>query len=43
MAHFLRVVKKQEAPVCSLEDGIAALLLTEAVHRSAREGCLVKF
>ncbi len=43
MAHFLRVVKKQEPPICSLEDGIAALLLTEAVHRSAREGCLVKF
>jgi hypothetical protein len=43
MLHFLRVVKKQEAPICSLGDGIAALLFTEAVHRSAREGCLVKF
>lgn len=43
MAHFLRVVEKQEAPLCTLEDGIAALRLTEAVHRSAREGSLVKF
>ena len=43
MAHFLRVVERQEAPLCTLEDGIAVLQLTEAVHRSAREGCLVKF
>ena len=43
MAHFLRVAEKQEAPLCTLEDGIAALRLTEAVHRSAREGCLIKF
>jgi len=43
MAHFLRVAQHQEAPLCTLEDGIATLRLTEAVHRSAREGCLVKF
>jgi len=43
MAHFLRVTEKQEAPLCTLEDGIAALQLTEAVHRSACEGCLIKF
>lgn len=43
MAHFLRVVKGEEAPLCTLEDGIAALRLTEAVHCSAREGSLVKF
>lgn len=43
MAHFLRVAQKKEAPLCTLEDGIAALRLTEAVHRSSREGCLVKF
>ena len=43
MAHFLRVAKKTEASLCSLEDGIAALELTNAVHRAASEGCLVKF
>lgn len=43
MAHFLRVVEKNESPICTLEDGIAALRLTGAVHRSAHEGCLVKF
>ena len=43
MQHFIRVVEKQEAPVCTLEDGLTALELTTAIHRSAREGCLVKF
>lgn len=43
MAHFLRVARKQEQPVCTLADGIAALEITNAVHHSAREGCLVKF
>ena len=43
MAHFLRVARQQEAPLCTLDDGIAALQVTDAVHRSADEGCLVKF
>lgn len=43
MAHFLRVARKTAAPLCTLEDGIAALELTEAVHRASRQGCLVKF
>jgi len=43
MQHFIRVVEKQESPVCTLEDGLTALELTTAIHRSAREGCLVKF
>ncbi len=43
MAHFIRVAKKEESPLCTLEDGLAALRLTEAVHDSARERCLVKF
>ncbi len=42
MAHFIRVVKKEETPLCSLADGIAALKLTMAVHTSAKRGCLVK-
>ena len=43
MSHFLEVARGKESPRCSLEAGIAALKLTQAVHRSAREGCLVKF
>ena len=43
MQHFIQVAEKREAPVCTLDDGLAALALTTAVHRSAREGCLVKF
>ena len=43
MSHFIRVAKKTEASLCTLEDGIAALELTNAVHQSAHEGCLVKF
>ena len=43
MGHFLRVASGEEAPVCTLEDGIAALQLTLAVHRSAGQGVLVKF
>ncbi len=42
MAHFIRVVKHEEAPSCTLADGIAALKLTIAVHTSAKSGCLVK-
>lgn len=43
MAHFIRVAAKKEPPLCSLEDGIEALKIALAVHRSAQEGCLVKF
>ena len=38
MAHFLSVVRNEEEPAITLEDGLAALAITEAVHRSAREG-----
>jgi len=43
LAHFLRVANKCATSLCTLEDGIAALELTNAVHRAARDGCLVKF
>lgn len=43
MRHFLAVVQRQERPACSLEDGIQALRLALAAHRSAREGCLATF
>jgi len=41
MAHFLRVVRGEEEPVCTLEDGIWALRLALAVHESARRGQMV--
>lgn len=43
MAHFLRVVAGEEPPVCSLSDGIQALELALAVHRSDAEGRRVSF
>ncbi|MEN6572128.1 MAG: Gfo/Idh/MocA family oxidoreductase [Anaerolineaceae bacterium] len=42
MAHFIRVVKDEEQPLCTLADGLSALKLTTAVHTSAKLGCLVK-
>ena len=36
--HFLDVVNKKVSPICSLVDGIAAIQLTEAIHRSANSG-----
>jgi predicted dehydrogenase len=43
MGHFLAVVKGQETPVCTLEDGVAALKMAEAVHRSSSEQTMVSF
>jgi predicted dehydrogenase len=42
MAHFLRVVRGEEAPACTLEDGLAALTITDAVHRSASGGTAIR-
>lgn len=42
MSHYIRVVKREESPLCTLDDGIAAIQMVAAVHRSALEGCLVK-
>jgi predicted dehydrogenase len=36
--HFLDIVNQKVSPICSLEDGIAAIQLTEAIHRSASSG-----
>jgi predicted dehydrogenase len=41
--HFIEIVKKQSEPLCTLDDGVAALKLAQAVYQSARDGCLVKF
>jgi predicted dehydrogenase len=38
MAHFLEVVSGKATPVCSLEDGIYALELALAAHKSAQTG-----
>lgn len=43
LRHFFRVVKKQEPPLCSLDDGCKALELALAAHRSAQEGAMVRF
>lgn len=36
--HFLEIVNNQVTPICTLDDGIAAIKLTEAIHRSANSG-----
>jgi predicted dehydrogenase len=43
MAHFIRVVRGEELPRCSLDDGIKALRLALAVHESAQTHCEVRF
>ena len=42
MKHFLHVANGKELPICDINDGIAALKLTLAVHQSARTGKLVQ-
>jgi predicted dehydrogenase len=37
MEHFIQVVKGDVAPFCTLQDGIAALKITEAIYQSAQE------
>jgi predicted dehydrogenase len=41
--HFIDCVQGKASPLCTLDDGVRALEMTQAVYRSAREGCLVKF
>ena len=42
MKHFIAVVQKKEAPICTLDDGKQALRLALAAHESERKGTLVK-
>ena len=42
MRHFLSVIKGEVPSCCSLEDGIKSLVLTTAVHESARMGIKVE-
>ena len=37
MSHFIRVAKGEETPCCTLQDGVTALQLANAVYRSAAE------
>jgi len=36
--HFLEIINQKVSPICGLDDGIAAIQLTEAIHRSANSG-----
>ena len=42
MRHFLALVNGEIDSHCNLEDGIAALKLTEAVHQSAKRDSVVR-
>jgi len=42
MRHFLSVVRGEAEPLCTLTDGIRALELALAAHRSAKQGELVR-
>lgn len=42
MEHFLQVVNGEAEPLCTLEDGVQALRIALAVHRSAAEGRAVR-
>ncbi len=43
LRHFREVVSGNATPVCSLEDGVRALELALAVHRSQQTGQLIRF
>lgn len=43
MRHFLAVVKGETQPLCTLEDGLAALQLALEVHQSSQEGRMISF
>lgn len=42
MQHFMMLIRGRAVSRCDLEDGIRSLVLTEAVHESAKTGKLVK-
>lgn len=42
VAHFVRVISGAEKPVCSGEDGLAAVRVAEAVRRALRTGGVVE-
>lgn len=42
MRHFINCMKDSQEPVCTLDDGIYAQGLIEAVYHSSLQGCLLK-
>lgn len=42
MRHFIYCTESSQEPVCTLDDGIYAQRLIEAVYHSSLQGCLVK-
>lgn len=42
MCHFIEVVRGEKEPICSLEDGVQALHLALAAHKSQETGRMVK-
>ena len=42
LKHFLAVLKNEQAPVCTLDDGIQALRIVEASYRSASAGKVIE-
>jgi hypothetical protein len=41
MSHFLKVIKGEAQPLCTLEDGIKALKLVLAAHDSQHQGRII--
>ena len=41
MQHFIELIHGEKESRCSLQDGVKALALTEAVHASAQQGCRI--
>ena len=41
MRHFVAVVRREEEPSCSLDNGVRVMKLIAAVHESQKSGCLI--
>ena len=41
MRHFIDVVNRKASPLCTLEDGLSVLKISEAAHKSAKTGSLI--
>ena len=42
MRHFINVVCREEEPRCTLEDGLAVVQITQAVHQAAQQSKLIE-
>jgi predicted dehydrogenase len=43
MKHFVAVVHGEAEPLCTLQDGIRAQQLIQAIHSSSMDGQLIEF